>query len=760
MQADFKKLYIQEQKVNKLLLAFNQAENINEIFLKLKDQLADIFECERITIFAIDKKTRQLYSRLKSGNEHREIRLFINRKSIAGYVAATRKIVNLKDAYVEEERLKKYPGLGFDASWDERSGFRTRSVLACPLILKEKYLVGVLQLINKKQNREFTVEDEQLVKKIAPGLASALYHLYVFQTRFGKFDYLLESHKITYEELDLAIVKARKQDQAYKQDVGWILINEFKVPKEDVGKSLSLYYDTEFIEYSEDIFLPIDILKRLNIPYLKSRFWVPLKQEENLLWVLIDDPGDQEKTQEVFFSGIGENIKFVVGLREDILKFLEKYEKEIASDTSADEVLKELKTEQVENYQETNTEEDILDEEAPAVIKLVTQIIKAAYDQKASDIHLEPYPGKEPAIVRFRRDGECFSYLEIPASYVRAVVNRIKIMSNLDIAEKRLPQSGKIKLKYRDKLIELRVEITPTVGGLEDVVLRILASGKPRKLEEMNFTPFNLKRIKEIISKPYGIFLVVGPTGSGKTTTLHSILAYLNTPDKKIWTAEDPVEITQKGLRQVQVNPKIGYTFAMAMRSFLRADPDIIMVGEMRDEETAHIALEASLTGHLVLSTLHTNSAPETIVRLIDMGMNPFNFADALLGILAQRLVKTLCPKCKEEYRPSREEINILRQEYGEDEITELEINWEDITLARPKGCSFCGQSGYAGRTAIHELLVASPQIKRLIVNKSPVEEILKLAKSEGMRTLKQDGIYKVLQKQTDFASVRKVCIL
>ncbi len=626
--------------------------------------------------------------------------------------------------------------------------------------MKEKSLVGVLQLINKKQNREFTVEDEQLVKKIAPGLASALYHLYVFQTRFGKFDYLLESHKITYEELDLAIVKARKQDQAYKQDVGWILINEFKVPKEDVGKSLSLYYDTEFIEYSEDVFLPIDVLKRLNIPYLKSRFWVPLKQEENLLWVLIDDPGDQEKTQEVFFSGIGENIKFVVGLREDILKFLEKYEKEIASDTSADEVLKELKTEQVENYQETNTEEDILNEEAPAVIKLVTQIIKAAYDQKASDIHLEPYPGKEPAIVRFRRDGECFSYLEIPASYVRAVVNRIKIMSNLDIAEKRLPQSGKIKLKYRDKLIELRVEITPTVGGLEDVVLRILASGKPRKLEEMNFTPFNLKRIKEIISKPYGIFLVVGPTGSGKTTTLHSILAYLNTPDKKIWTAEDPVEITQKGLRQVQVNPKIGYTFAMAMRSFLRADPDIIMVGEMRDEETAHIALEASLTGHLVLSTLHTNSAPETIVRLIDMGMNPFNFADALLGILAQRLVKTLCPKCKEEYRPSREEINILRQEYGEDEITELEINWEDITLARPKGCSFCGQSGYAGRTAIHELLVASPQIKRLIVNKSPVEEILKLAKSEGMRTLKQDGIYKVLQKQTDFASVRKVCIL
>jgi type II secretory ATPase GspE/PulE/Tfp pilus assembly ATPase PilB-like protein len=256
------------------------------------------------------------------------------------------------------------------------------------------------------------------------------------------------------------------------------------------------------------------------------------------------------------------------------------------------------------------------------------------------------------------------------------------------------------------------------------------------------------------------MILVVGPTGSGKTTTLHAALHHINTPDRKIWTAEDPVEITQYGLRQVQVQSKIGFDFAAAMRAFLRADPDVIMVGEMRDFETAKTGVEASLTGHLVFSTLHTNSAPETITRLLDMGIDPLNFADALLGILAQRLVRTLCKSCKEPYHPTQQEFDEVVDSYGEEDFKKLNIAYsDDFTLYRPKGCDICDKSGYKGRMGIHELLVASDNIKRMIQKHEPVEALREMSMSEGMTTLLQDGIQKSLQGITDFKQVRRVCI-
>ena len=406
-------------------------------------------------------------------------------------------------------------------------------------------------------------------------------------------------------------------------------------------------------------------------------------------------------------------------------------------------------------------DEELLNESDAGIVRLANQVIKDAYDQGASDIHIEPYPGKQPTEIRFRRDGACYKYQEVPPTHSNPLVSRIKIMAKLDIAEKRLPQSGKIKLKYGKKDIELRVEVTPTTGRREDIVMRILASGKPLSIDKMAFSEANLKNVIELIEKPYGIILVVGPTGSGKTTTLHSVLGHINRPEVKIWTAEDPIEITQYGLRQVQTHAKIGYSFADAMRSFLRADPDVIMVGEMRDAETAAIGLEASLTGHLVLSTLHTNSAPETITRLIDMGMNPLNFADALLGIVAQRLVRTICSECKEPYEPEQQEFDLLVQEYGEDMFDELGISYSnDLQLQRGQGCDHCNDSGYRGRAGIHELLVASPEIKELIQNRAHMEEIRRVAVNEGMRTLKQDGIRKVFEGLTDFTQVRRVCIV
>jgi type II secretory ATPase GspE/PulE/Tfp pilus assembly ATPase PilB-like protein len=289
--------------------------------------------------------------------------------------------------------------------------------------------------------------------------------------------------------------------------------------------------------------------------------------------------------------------------------------------------------------------------------------------------------------------------------------------------------------------------------------MRILASAEPLPLDALGMNERNYHLLLDTIAKPYGIFLVAGPTGSGKTTTLHSILAHINKPDKKILTAEDPVEITQRGLRQVQVIPKIGLDFAAAMRSFLRADPDVIMVGEMRDRETASTGIEASLTGHLVFSTLHTNSAPETLVRLLDMGMDPFNFADALLGVLAQRLVRTFCHSCKEPYHPSPAEYDILAQSYDGDFAAMGFSYTEDLVLHRAKGCERCNQSGYKGRTAIIELLEGTHEIRALIQSKAPVEKIREQAVRDGMTTLMQDGIRKVFLGITDIQQVRMVCI-
>ncbi|MBH0180059.1 MAG: type II/IV secretion system protein, partial [Nitrospira sp.] len=357
--------------------------------------------------------------------------------------------------------------------------------------------------------------------------------------------------------------------------------------------------------------------------------------------------------------------------------------------------------------------------------------------------------------------GTCFTYMRIPATYRRAIISRIKIMANLDIAERRKPQDGKIRYKLaKDRQIELRIATLPTAGGNEDVVMRLLTAKETMPLERMDFTPDILQAIKSLAVKPHGIVLCVGPTGSGKTTTLHAILRHINTDERKIWTAEDPIEITQEGLRQVQVHPKIGFTFAAALRAFLRADPDVIMIGEMRDKETADIAIEASLTGHLVLSTLHTNSAVETVTRLLDMGCDSFNFSDALQGIVAKRLCKRICEECKEEYHPTRQEYDELVQGYGAGYWERLGVEYTDnLVLYRGRGCEVCNKTGFKGRTPLHELLVGSEEVKGLIQVKARSAEILKVAMREGMVTLVQDGIQKVLRGVTTYRQIRTVAM-
>ncbi len=760
---------LQLQKIGNKIYA---TKNIDEILINLKDEITSFFESERITIYVFDGIKRELVSRVKSGDEISEIRIPVSPNSIAGYAAHRQKLINIKDVYDEAELEKLDKELKFDRSWDSKTGFKTKQVLALPIFF-QKYLMGAIQLINRKGGTPYSKIDEKAAFELAKMIGIAFYNQKrTARLANNKFNHLLQKHIFTTKELNSAISEAERK----KIPIEKFLIEELQVPKADLGESLAKYYEVPFVEYNEKIKIPSELLKGVKTDFLKKNLWVPLRSENGKIIVAVDDPQNFQKIGEIKSVFPNHPLEFCVALTDDIVQYIDLFTTKSKSGASRMEVdldIDKISDELAKGVDEDDLEEegDLVSEESSAVVKLVNKIIIDSYNNNVSDIHIEPQPGKEGVTIRTRIDGACQKYpTTIPYTYKSAIVSRIKIMSGLDIAERRKPQDGKIPFKkYGGIDIELRVATVPTQGGVEDIVMRILAAGEPIPLDKMGFSKSNYQRFLSIITQPYGIIFVCGPTGSGKTTTLHSALKYINKVETKIWTAEDPVEITQKGLRQVQVQSKIGFDFAAAMRSFLRADPDVIMVGEMRDKETTSIGIEASLTGHLVFSTLHTNSAPESVTRLLDMGMDPFNFADAVLGILAQRLIRTLCKSCKKEYHPSQEEYDELVREYGKEDFERNEIYdvngelvkgySEDLVLYKPNGCKDCNNTGYRGRMGIHELLVGTDKQKELIQTQARVEELKRQAIKDGMRTLKQDGIEKVFQGYADLMQIRKVCI-
>jgi type II secretory ATPase GspE/PulE/Tfp pilus assembly ATPase PilB-like protein len=738
----------------------NSAASIQDILVDIKDKVLDLVDADRVTIFALDTKNQELFSMFKAGQEVKEIRVPKTFGSIAGFTALSRKTANVKNAYDPGELARLHPNLKFDSRWDKASGFRTTQVLATA-ILFEKYLLGVLQLINKRGGGAFTPKDEEAAEELSKIFGIAFYnqHRAARSNKPSKYGLLVDKGLVSEKDIENAISNARVN----QIDVATVLMEELKVPKEEIGRALAQFYNCAFWDPAGRT-MPEDLKQRVTPETLKRNVCAPIEKREGTLQVAVEDPYDLTKLDAIKAMNLAPRTDFLVALRPDIVDYINRsYGITAATAEEADlgRIIMELGSGEEEESEEADPNAPPeLDETDSGIVKLCNQIIIDAYNRGASDIHVEPYGKNAPTQVRLRIDGDCTKYLEIPPGHRNAVVQRFKIMSKLDIAEKRKPQDGKIRFRGPMGTIELRVATIPTSGGNEDVVMRLLAASKPLPLEKMGFSERNISEFKRILEKPYGICLVVGPTGSGKTTTLHSGLGYINTVDMKIWTAEDPVEITQAGLRQVQVHPKIDFTFAVAMRAFLRADPDVIMVGEMRDHETAATGIEASLTGHLVFSTLHTNSAPETITRLLDMEIDPFNFADALLGIMAQRLVRTLCKDCKEEYVPSQEEFAELMQEYGLEHWDQLGIRYSPaFKLYRPKGCAKCGNTGYKGRMGIHELLVATDEMKRMIQKRTPIEELRKQALRDGMTTLLQDGIQKVIKGVTDFKQVRAVCI-
>jgi len=540
-------------------------------------------------------------------------------------------------------------------------------------------------------------------------------------------------------------------------DLESLLLDTYHVAKADFGAVLSEYFGCPFLAYDERAVPEVSLLKNLRVEYLQKSAWVPIKRQGTVVEILRADPQDLDKDPDIRRAFPRLTVRVVVGLRRDIERWLLAATEQSARGAIAD-ILGELVQ---EVWSEAEGKAPQITEHDSAIVRLANHLIAEADRLGASDIHIEPYSSGRDTAVRFRVDGTCFRYMQIPSAYRRAVVSRIKIMANLDIAERRKPQDGKIRYRLaKDRDLELRVATLPTAGENEDVTLRLLTAKTPMPLEAMEFMPGVLQTVKDLAERPQGILLCVGPTGSGKTTTLHAVLKQVNTDERKIVTAEDPIELTQEGLRQVQVHSKIGFTFAAAMRAFLRADPDVIMIGEMRDKETADIAIEASLTGHLVMSTLHTNSAVETVTRLLDMGCDAFNFSDAMLGVLAQRLCKRLCVHCKEAYHPDRQEFDDLVQAYGVCDWDRVGVRYlPELTLYRARGCERCNQSGFKGRMALHELLVGSDEMKRCIQSRARTAEIADVARREGMVTLLQHGIQKVVEGTTTYRQIRAVAV-
>jgi type II secretory ATPase GspE/PulE/Tfp pilus assembly ATPase PilB-like protein len=588
--------------------------------------------------------------------------------------------------------------------------------------------------------------------------------------------------KITAAQLAVAL---KKQKETKNVPLGQILVELGMVSTVDLQTAFARkmgYPMVELKSFEYDVaalrMVPLSLALRLKVQ--------PLMLNKGLLVVAMPDPLQFKVLEEIEFT-TQLKVMPVLCTGDEIAAKISRTYREVGlaehlQDNNADTLhppepgdapqqdVFQLASELVVDSHDAEEERQI-EQSDNTLVRLINSMILEAYQQGASDIHIEPYPGRQKLKIRFRIDGKMRPYLELPASYRSALIARIKIMCDLDISEKRKAQDGKINFaKFGGLKLELRVATIPTTHGLEDVVMRILASSRTMALADVGLSPRNLKLFTQAIERPYGMVLCVGPTGSGKTTTLHSALHHLNKPERKIWTAEDPVEITQHGLRQIQVNPKIGWSFATSLRALLRADPDVIMVGEIRDQETAEIAVEASLTGHLVMSTLHTNTAAETITRLIDLGLDPFSFSDSILAVMAQRLVRRLCQHCVQRHDMTADELEQLTVDYQSSlaqgdalrDTAKLHQLWRDtygkngqLQSAHAHGCDKCGRTGFRGRLGIHELLVVSPELRHMIQVRSRSEDLLQQALLEGMRTLRQDGIEKVLMGQSSLAEVR-----
>jgi len=721
-----------------MLLEIQKSHSFFNNFCHFENILSTSLRSQKMIIFKRRKKDRTLSTEILNNEERKKIDLSFGLTSIAGFAALRKEVICISNVDDKDELARHHPLLQHHKELDQNINCSIQSTMVIPII-HENILVGVIQAINR-------IDDVYDFKDIDRGKTLARILAHHFSHELGlltdPFE-LLVRNKVIHKKI---IDDIKQLSNKSGTSAAHLLMLEQHIEIEKIAESYEKFYQVPFIAYDPNHKLPESIFKKLKPSYLKKNGWLPIMETIDTVKIVCTDPTNSDSIIDVEHIFRGKKVEICVGIPEDFFQYLDTNQSK--SNTPSTKNLERLIKDSLNSESDHSTS---------TIIQLVDEIIYQAYLQRASDIHIQPSESPEQTTIKYRIDGTCQISTLIPHQITEHLISRIKVMASMDISDKRLPQDGKILINNSSLSIELRVATIPNVHGTETVVLRLLAKAKALKLTDLNLSANNYQRVRSLVHKPHGIFLVVGPTGSGKTTTLHSILSEINTPEKTIWTAEDPVEITQSGLQQVQVKSKIGFDFARALRSFLRADPDVIMVGEMRDHETAQIGIEASLTGHLVFSTLHTNSASETIVRLLDMGIDPLNFTDALLGILAQRLVRLLCNDCKQQYPASKDEIEKISILYGKELFAKLNLDVNNFTLMKPIGCSKCNGTGYKGRTGVHELLVNTEAMKNLIYSRCSVNEIKELAYKDGMKTLLQDALEKVLHGETDLTQIKTV---
>ena len=811
-----------------LLEVIQVAPDIRSIKRTLRKQILDVFQIEMAAIFLVNFRKQELVSwLLLPGDSLEKITIPISTSSIVGYVASTKQPVNIRDPYDFQELRRIGPDLSFSDAHDQKAGIRSKQILALPIV-HDRNLLGVLELINKRDDTEFNYEDHNDVNKLARVLAAAIFtHSDISKQTPPQYESLLAHKLLTRKELEQGLAKAAELGK----DPETVLMDTFQIPKLDMGKVLAKFYSTSFADLEKVDINPTKLFYGINIDYFEKEELVPLSLNEGKLVVAVKNIEDQtlasairkqvprvnkvelalafqgdirsfwKRIRAKYYSGSNGVTKkqqssfepsFIDQLEENKSQgneekqpsfdtsFIDQLEenksqgneeKQPSFDTSFLDQLEDKPQEKVKEKRVTVVERIVSPEKRvennddinePPVVQLVNEIIGGGYSRQASDIHIEPDGFEKHGKVRYRIDGICSKPLKIPQQHVRQVIDRIKFLASLKRAERSRPQDGKIEFTTsKGKEIELRVATIPTVNSNEDIVLHIIPDPRPLPSLDELMPPRVLVPFKEIIEQEQGIILVVGPDASGKATTLHSALAHINTAEKKIWTAEYPVEIQQNGIRQVQVDPIIGYTFTAALRALHRADPDVIMIGDMQDPQTAVMAVDAALNGRLLLSSLPTNSAAEGIIHCLNMGLDPLHLANALHGVLAQRLVRTLCEHCKEPYRPEKAEYDRLLEIYGISFFEHINVMYSNnLVFHRAKGCPKCGGSGYLGRTGLYELLVVNPIIRQLIIKRAPLGEIIEEAMSNDMTLLSQEAIQLVFEGTIDCKELMSVCSL
>ncbi len=552
---------------------------------------------------------------------------------------------------------------------------------------------------------------------------------------------LLENTSLTEAQLEEGLMVQKEKNIK----LGEALVQLRFLKNEDILKAISIQLGIPYLSVLRTEDVPLELMRKIPINFAKKNELLPFKKEGDELQVAIADPININALDDLRIL-MGLSIRPIIASSGQIVEAInDLYNRNTETERA---VMDDLSEENLDTLaQELQEPQDLLDasDEAP-IIKLVNSLLFRAVKSKASDIHVEPF--EKDLVVRFRIDGLLYDIMHPPKKVQNSVISRIKIMANLNIAEKRMPQDGRIRIKIAGKDIDIRVSTLPTSFG-ESVVMRLLDKSKVvLSLDTMGIAGQNLVTVTDLINKSHGIILVTGPTGSGKTTTLYGMLSQINSTDLKIITVEDPVEYQLSGINQIQVNSKIDLTFASALRSILRQDPDVVMVGEIRDKETAEIAIQASLTGHLVISTLHTNDSASSIARLIDMGVEPFLVASSVIGIIAQRLARTVCKECAIRYKPSIEEI----QQIG---LTAEKVG--DKMFLKAKGCPACLDTGYAGRTGLHEILLADDEIRSMIMKNVQAGIIKRKAMEKGMLTLREEGASKILNGETTVDEILRV---